>query len=85
VGAQTAPHDPHEWWKWDYARNKPMLDEWASVWALIPPDVRARIGALHEEHKYECCGYSEGQFCCIDFLDGSADQSYQDQIRKTCH
>lgn len=52
------------------------------MWARIPPDVQAEIRALHEKHKYECCGYSEGQFCCVDFLDGGASQVYQDMIRK---
>ena len=60
-----------------------MLAEWAAVWAKIPPGVQAEISALHEKNMYECCGYSEGQHCCVDFLDGGADAGYRDIIRKT--
>jgi len=59
-----------------------MLDEWVAVWVKVPADVQAEITALHEKNMHECCGYSEGQHCCIDFLDGGADQGYQDIIRR---
>lgn len=80
--AQPPPGDPAGWWRWDYARKQPMLAEWAAVWAKVPPAVQAEIRALHDRHQYECCGYSEGLFCCVDFLDGSAGESYRETIRK---
>ncbi len=76
------PGDRAGWLKWSYAQQLPMFSEWAAVWARIPPDVQAEIRALHEKHVFDCCGYGEGQSCCIDFLDGGAAQGYQDEIRK---
>jgi hypothetical protein len=76
------PGDEAAAWRWRYARDRPMLEEWAAVWAKVPLDVQAEISALHEKHVYECCGYSEGQTCCVNFLDGGADAGYRDIIRK---
>ena len=72
MSGRIPPGSP-EWFQWDYDRKKPMLDEWAAAWARIPSDVQAEIWRLHEEHKYECAGLSEGLWCCVDFLDGGAE------------
>jgi hypothetical protein len=80
--ANPPPSDEAGQWRWRYACELPMLEEWGAVWAAIPPDAQAGIRALHEKYPYGCVGHDEGQFCCIDFLDGSANQTYQDEIRK---
>jgi hypothetical protein len=81
--ATPTPGDRAGWLKWHYANLLPMFEEWAAVWAKIPPDAQAEIRALHGKHYDECCAFSEGQTCCISYLDGSAAESYLDEIRKT--
>ena len=80
--ALPAPGDRAGWLKWHYANLLPMFEEWAAVWAKIPPDVQGEIRALHKKHVYECCGFSEGQSCCIDYLDGGAAEGHLNEIRK---
>jgi hypothetical protein len=77
------PWGSPEWFRWDYDRKKPMLDEWAAAWARIPPDVQAEISRLHDEYKYECAGFSEGLWCCVDFLSGRAEKSYVSRLQET--
>jgi hypothetical protein len=79
----SLPLGSPEWLRWDYERKKPMLDEWAAAWARIPPDVQAEIRRLHDGHKYECAGFSEGLWCCVDFLSGKAEESYVSRIGET--
>jgi hypothetical protein len=70
------------WAQKKYGEMREMLSGWAAIWGQLSPEVRTAITAAHDRHKYECCGYSEGQWCCIDFMDGSAEETLRDMIAK---
>ncbi len=62
-------------------QHEKLFREWEAAGAQIPLAVMVEIQRLHEKLDW-CSAHDEGQWCCLDYLDGSARKSVEDTIQE---
>lgn len=40
----------------------------------LPPPMLESLRELHDLFQFDCCGYNEGMWCCVDHITGASSE-----------